>query len=112
MQSADVFLDTAANTTGLTLAEETHYTQRNPCDSKRCKWREFPWHAKFFLKSGHMADEHKAHRAPHAGPKAAKKREKEGRGVPKSKGNNPKAFAIQSAGKTRRRVAHAMEKFG
>jgi hypothetical protein len=56
-----------------------------------------------------MADEHKAHRRPMAGPKAEKKKEKT-KPSEKPKGQNAKAFAIQSVGKTRRRVAHTMEK--
>ena len=55
-------------------------------------------------------EEHKAHRPAASGPKAAKKARKT-RPADMPRGNNAKAFAIQSVGKTRRRVAHTMEKF-
>ena len=47
---------------------------------------------------------HKAHRSPHG-----KRNDKEER--PKAKGNNPRAFAIQSVNKARRKFAHAIDRY-
>jgi hypothetical protein len=65
-------------------------------------------------------DPAKAHRAPRAGRKAERKKDKkleelrQSGAVRNPKGetsSNPKAFAIQHVNKLRRRVAHALDKY-
>ncbi len=51
-----------------------------------------------------MEEQHKPHRAPHGA--------RNEKGAKDSlKGKNPKAFAIQSVNKARKKFAHALDKF-